>query len=86
MIAAKASAEKRFSSDKANNILRELEEDFDIEEEEYYDHEFEEEEEELVPWRSERGSKVLVNVDGFGAVGDGVSDDTKVYIHSFIFF
>lgn len=86
MIAAKASAEKRFSSDKANNILRELEEDFDIEEEEYYDHEFEEEEEELVPWRSERGSKVLVNVDSFGAVGDGVSDDTKVYIHTFFHF
>lgn len=32
----------------------------------------------LPSWSSERGSKVLVNVDGFGAVGDGVSDDTKV--------
>ena len=31
-------------------------------------------------WTSERGSKVLVNVDGFGAVGDGVSDDTQVII------
>ncbi|GFZ00073.1 pectin lyase-like superfamily protein [Actinidia rufa] len=29
-------------------------------------------------WTSERGSKVLVNVDGFGAVGDGVSDDTQI--------
>lgn len=29
-------------------------------------------------WTSERGSKVLVNVDSFGAVGDGVSDDTQV--------
>lgn len=25
-----------------------------------------------------RGNKVLVNVDSFGAVGDGVADDTKV--------
>ena len=33
----------------------------------------------LIPsWTSERGSKVLVNVDSFGAVGDGVSDDTQV--------
>ncbi|XP_058193135.1 probable polygalacturonase At1g80170 isoform X3 [Rhododendron vialii] len=28
---------------------------------------------------SEKGSKVLVNVDGFGAVGDGVSDDTQAF-------
>lgn len=28
-----------------------------------------------------RGNKILVNVDSFGAVGDGVSDDTKVTIH-----
>lgn len=27
---------------------------------------------------SEHGIKTLVNVDGFGAVGNGVSDDTKV--------
>ena len=32
----------------------------------------------IPPWRSERGGKVLVNVDSFGAVGDGVSDDTEV--------
>lgn len=29
-------------------------------------------------WRSERGGKVLVNVDSFGAAGDGESDDTEV--------
>lgn len=29
-------------------------------------------------WESARGNKVLVNVDAFGAVGDGVSDDTQV--------
>lgn len=28
--------------------------------------------------RSEHGNKVLVNVDAFGAVGDGISDDTQV--------
>ncbi|KAG6655012.1 hypothetical protein CIPAW_05G185600 [Carya illinoinensis] len=30
-------------------------------------------------WTSDRGSKVLVNVDSFGAVGDGVSDDTQAF-------
>ncbi|KAA3482997.1 putative polygalacturonase isoform X1 [Gossypium australe] len=30
-------------------------------------------------WISERGGKVLVNVDSFGAVGDGVSDDTEAF-------
>lgn len=29
-------------------------------------------------WGSGRTNKILVNVDGFGAVGDGVSDDTQV--------
>ncbi|XP_071695661.1 probable polygalacturonase At1g80170 [Rutidosis leptorrhynchoides] len=30
-------------------------------------------------WSSEYGSKYLVNVDSFGAVGDGVSDDTTAF-------
>lgn len=34
----------------------------------------------LPSWTSEFGSKVLVNVDSLGAVGDGISDDTKVHI------
>lgn len=29
-------------------------------------------------WTSERGGKVLVNVDSFGAAGDGETDDTSV--------
>ncbi|KAF2292775.1 hypothetical protein GH714_028155 [Hevea brasiliensis] len=29
-------------------------------------------------WTNDRGRKVLVNVDSFGAVGDGVSDDTQI--------
>jgi len=29
-------------------------------------------------WRSEHGGKVLVNIDSFGAAGDGESDDTEV--------
>ncbi|XP_011009731.1 PREDICTED: probable polygalacturonase At1g80170 [Populus euphratica] len=34
----------------------------------------------VVPsWTSGRGGKVLVNVDSFGAVGDGVSDDTQAF-------
>lgn len=31
-------------------------------------------------WTSERGVKVIVNVDSFGAAGDGISDDTQVHI------
>ncbi|XP_062096616.1 probable polygalacturonase At1g80170 [Humulus lupulus] len=30
-------------------------------------------------WTTVRGTKVLVNVDSFGAVGDGVSDDTQAF-------
>ncbi|KAK3041813.1 hypothetical protein RJ639_000329 [Escallonia herrerae] len=37
---------------------------------------------ELPSWTSERGSKVLVNVDGFGAVGDGISDDTQAFVNA----
>ncbi|KAL5826754.1 hypothetical protein ACOSQ3_018595 [Xanthoceras sorbifolium] len=33
-------------------------------------------------WTSERGGKVLVNVDSFGAVGDGVSDDTQAFVNA----
>nr|GMD97011.1 probable polygalacturonase At1g80170 [Ipomoea batatas] len=33
----------------------------------------------LPSWTAGRGHKVLVNVDSFGAVGDGVSDDTKAF-------
>ncbi|KAJ8773824.1 hypothetical protein K2173_008287 [Erythroxylum novogranatense] len=33
-------------------------------------------------WTSERGNKVLVNVDSFGAVGDGVSDDTQAFVNA----
>ncbi|KAK8484061.1 hypothetical protein V6N13_017483 [Hibiscus sabdariffa] len=53
------------------NILGELE-DLDIAEEgaELFEDPF---------WISERGGKVLVNVDSFGAVGDGVSDDTEAF-------
>ncbi|PPS15955.1 hypothetical protein GOBAR_AA04632 [Gossypium barbadense] len=53
------------------NILGELE-DLDIAEEDM-------ELFEGPSWISERGGKVLVNVDSFGAVGDGVSDDTEAF-------
>lgn len=36
------------------------------------------ESDQLLYWESEHVNKVLVNVDAFGAVGDGVSDDTQV--------
>lgn len=58
------------------NILEELE-DMDIAE----DTDFLE----SPSWTSEHGGKVLVNVDSFGAVGDGVSDDTQVYIYYILF-
>ncbi|KAI7725357.1 hypothetical protein M8C21_029705 [Ambrosia artemisiifolia] len=44
--------------------------------------EFEDDEIELFDlpsWSSQRGGKILVNVDSFGAAGDGVSDDTKAF-------
>ncbi|CAL0330993.1 unnamed protein product [Lupinus luteus] len=34
---------------------------------------------EIPSWRSERGGKVLVNVDSFGAAGNGESDDTEAF-------
>ncbi|KAI4314343.1 hypothetical protein L6164_027260 [Bauhinia variegata] len=34
---------------------------------------------EIPSWKSQRGGKVLVNVDSFSAVGDGVSDDTQAF-------
>lgn len=75
IILVAAKAETRFSD--KSNIVKEPE-SFDIEEEENDD------ESELFNvaslWRSERGSKVLVNVDSFGAAGDGVSDDTKAFV------
>lgn len=69
----KGTAETRFSE---TNILRKIE-DFDIEMEEGDD------DVELLEepfWVNDKGSKVLVNVDAFGAVGDGVADDTQVNI------
>ncbi|KAJ4974781.1 hypothetical protein NE237_007955 [Protea cynaroides] len=30
-------------------------------------------------WTSQHGGKVLVNVDAFGAVGDGIADDTQAF-------
>ncbi|GLU21633.1 hypothetical protein SLE2022_377620 [Rubroshorea leprosula] len=53
-------------------ILGELEE-LDIAEEN------EEEILDIPSWTSEHGGKVLVNVDSFGAIGDGVSDDTQAF-------
>ncbi|CAK7357352.1 unnamed protein product [Dovyalis caffra] len=54
-------------------LLEELE-SFEIDEEdgvEFFD---------MPSWTSERGGKVLVNVDSFGAVGDGISDDTQAFV------
>uniref|UniRef100_A0A9I9D2D4 Polygalacturonase At1g80170 n=1 Tax=Cucumis melo TaxID=3656 RepID=A0A9I9D2D4_CUCME len=63
-----------FVSDSDIDMIEELE-SFDIEEEDddvVYSY--------TVPaWRSERGSKILMNVDSFDAVGDGVTDDTMAF-------
>ncbi|XP_059448894.1 probable polygalacturonase At1g80170 [Corylus avellana] len=58
-------------------VLEELE-SWDIEEEN------EVEVSPIPSWTSERGSKVLVNVDSFGAVGDGVSDDTQAFLKAWV--
>ncbi|CAN1320870.1 Probable polygalacturonase At1g80170 [Linum perenne] len=50
-------------------MIEELEDDFDIEDD--FD---------VPSWTSERSGKVLVNVDSFGAAGDGVSDDTQAFV------
>ncbi|KAH9627202.1 hypothetical protein KSS87_020748 [Heliosperma pusillum] len=36
-------------------------------------------EEDVPSWYSGQGGKVLVNVDSFGAVGDGISDDSQAF-------
>ncbi|KAG9149876.1 hypothetical protein Leryth_023449 [Lithospermum erythrorhizon] len=33
----------------------------------------------ILSWESKHSSKVLVNVDAFGAVGDGIADDTEAF-------
>ncbi|KAL5723819.1 hypothetical protein ACHQM5_007166 [Ranunculus cassubicifolius] len=42
--------------------------------------ELEEEFLETPHWTSQHSSKLLVNVDGFGAIGDGVADDTQAFL------
>lgn len=50
------------------------------------DEENEEENSEIPSWNGEHRIKVLVNVDSFGAAGDGVSDDTQVCIFTYNLF
>ena len=69
LITAHGSAEYELHSKMA--MLRELE-SFDVYEGDEID-DFEE-----PSWTSSNGARVLVNVDSFGAVGDGNSDDTQV--------
>ncbi|XP_010251216.1 PREDICTED: probable polygalacturonase At1g80170 [Nelumbo nucifera] len=35
---------------------------------------------EIPGWTSERGGKTLFNVDSFGAIGDGIADDTQAFV------
>ncbi|KAK6131119.1 hypothetical protein DH2020_035139 [Rehmannia glutinosa] len=53
--------------------------DLEVEEEEEEDGD---NELEVLSWESARSNKVLVNVDGFGAVGDGVSDDSQAFVNA----
>lgn len=58
--------------------------DLDVEDEGGYDDELE-----FLDFpspHSGRTNKVLINVDGFGAVGDGVADDTKVLRRCFCLY
>uniref|UniRef100_A0A7N0RER3 endo-polygalacturonase n=1 Tax=Kalanchoe fedtschenkoi TaxID=63787 RepID=A0A7N0RER3_KALFE len=61
--------------DGAYNVVPELE-SFEIEDD--TEMEFSDD----VSWMSQRGAKVLVNVDSFGAAGDGVSDDTEAFANA----
>ncbi|CAM8891091.1 unnamed protein product [Rhodiola kirilowii] len=62
----------RQERDDAYDAIAELD-SFEIEDE------YEMEVSDTVLWESQRGGKVLVNVDSFGAAGDGVSDDTEAF-------
>ncbi|XP_043706687.1 probable polygalacturonase At1g80170 [Telopea speciosissima] len=71
LIAANGAAEYSIYKDIA--MLEKFEEltvDRDELEEEFFD---------IPGWTSQHGGKVLVNVDAFGAVGDGISDDTQAF-------
>lgn len=57
------------------SIIEELK-NLQIEEDDEVDH--------FEAWTNERGVKVMVNVDSFGAAGDGISDDTQVHIPNFL--
>lgn len=35
---------------------------------------------EMPSWTNPNAGRVLVNVDSFGAVGDGISDDTQAFL------
>lgn len=53
-----------------NNLSLDIEEDTEVEISD------------IPSWTSERGGKVLVNIDSFGAAGNGESDDTEVtFLH-----
>lgn len=67
------SADKEYCPD-SFHVSSKLE-DFEVRRESD-NHEFEFED--LLFWESDHSHKSLVNVDAFGAVGDGVSDDTQV--------
>lgn len=60
----------RSSSGKDFSDRFEMLEDLEVEDQEF--------EEDPSCWDSPHVNKVVVNVDGLGAVGDGVSDDTQV--------
>lgn len=82
MITAYGAAGKMVYTDL--DILEELE-NFDIPEDDD-DDDYDTNLFDLPSFTSRSSGKNLVNVDTFGAVGDGVSDDTQVRLRSFCLF
>lgn len=54
------------------------------EEEQEYGGELQDEMDSFLMLKSEKGARIPVNVDSFGAVGDGVADDTQVELHQLV--
>ena len=67
------------------DILKKLE-NFDIPEDDDADDHYDTKLSDLASFTGRGSGKNLVNVDTFGAAGDGVSDDTQVRLRSFCLY
>lgn len=69
-----SSDDESFTADKVQSPFGDQEEEHEGEGEAWY------EADSILTMKSERGARIPVNVDSFGAVGDGIADDTEVQL------